>query len=1329
MIADDASAALTPAAPAARGPRAPRARARALRPPHSLLCALALLLALLLAAGPRPVRAWETEDQQIFDLQETLRSIEPAGDFYSVLEVPRSASVADINRAYRKKSMLYHPDKTSDPKLRKLHTLLTSMSSILKDDEMRKRYDGHLARGFPTWRGSGYYYDKYKPGLFTVVFFILFFVSVAQYIVGWIFYYREKQRIAEHVEALNELSYVQLKKHFQKRVLATGARGPSAPAAGPAADDDAKKAKAEGSPNLSKRALKSATPFELLLASGEIDRNEFTVRKPSLTDVAISRAAQIRMAQLPIVQTAGGRTRVAGSSSLVPARRQTEVPPISSAGSSAEGSESRHASMPPPQKHQVLFQLPHYAEPSVRSRSSTVSSSNLSQSARPAEYTFHPPAAAKYYLWDSTRIGPTLAFLPERIADMAIKIEDTAARAFMIHCTKVELHKPSSGTPPRGGVDLLDGSPDAARPTGYFLARVIRQPIEPASQSRPDEPSSPEREHQNRTESALSTSRTVLVVDRFDAGKQVLGYPTPNGALMPSVPAGDDVVIPVRFLANLALPNLSIKVVPIHPLRIVPTSLFHEISDWTDADAGSEAFGLMSIDQTRHLFLLSPDDPKSAELPLIGLWFKLHSSSPLDPRVHAACLRYLANKRLSKLDTGKQNMLVCMFPSNEELADATARAGSGLSALRGFGLIKPKMFECFYEASAESVALFVTEQTAAEGEVECSFSRVDLASTSQIGLCRAVERRLGIRLRQDSDYSDEVKRARSPTQPTSPPPVLGADQDAVSAGGNCTNEPTEHLGDPSGDQINADISVLPESQGSTTTALDAERPASESQQAKQDQQHAPTVSMQAIPSVPTPLPGGMDSQMLYMSMLQRQIEMLQAQIAVLTTQPPWAYYHAMPPQPGQPYPALASMPPQTLPGMSAGPFAPTPAFAQQPTAQAPPSQSSTAPHNRLGSSDPGSPAPQKVPSMSPVAPEQRQPAKPARVSTAMGTESPIVLRPPLNKAFSDPPRPVMLDAATNTSFMFDGGSACSSPERDASAAPSARLGDGEADSPRDELTTMMLESDLRRMHLTSISDALQPPADTGSNYAPVFDYANVSSSTSVPLHHPSSATMRRSSTHGSVRQGGLISRDGSRTSQAAALPDSGRRGRASETSHSKLWTDEPSADRDAGPLERPSACDIIAELVSDPEKSFVFEGSAATAPAAVPAFAPAPASAPVSVSAPAVASSPARVLGQARPPASPIKTTLRPLVHSPMRLPLRTQAGPAARSSRHDASKTPSELQRSHAGLSGHEDPDTSVAHEPYSRATFEYLQKYGLLEAESVADSAFDDSLLQPAF
>nr|KAJ3417812.1 hypothetical protein HK105_000762 [Polyrhizophydium stewartii] len=471
----------------------------------------------------------------------------------------------------------------------------------------------------------------------------------------------------------------------------------------------------------------------------------------------------------------------------------------------------------------------------------------------------------------------------------------------------------------------------------------------------------------------------------------------------------------------------------------------------------------MSIDQTRHLFLLSPDDPKSAELPLIGLWFKLHSSSPLDPRVHAACLRYLANKRLSKLDTGKQNMLVCMFPSNEELADATARAGSGLSALRGFGLIKPKMFECFYEASAESVALFVTEQTAAEGEVECSFSRVDLASTSQIGLCRAVERRLGIRLRQDSDYSDEVKRARSPTQPTSPPPVLGADQDAVSAGGNCTNEPTEHLGDPSGDQINADIS-------------------------------------------------GMDSQMLYMSMLQRQIEMLQAQIAVLTTQPP-----------------------------------------------------------------------------------------PVDVA-AMGTESPIVLRPPLNKAFSDPPRPVMLDAATNTSFMFDGGSACSSPERDASAAPSARLGDGEADSPRDELTTMMLESDLRRMHLTSISDALQPPADTGSNYAPVFDYAN--------------------------------------------------------TSHSKLWTDEPSADRDAGPLERPSACDIIAELVSDPEKSFVFEGSAATAPAAVPAFAPAPASAPV-----------------------------------------------------------------------GHEDPDTSVAHEPYSRATFEYLQKYGLLEAESVADSAFDDSLLQPAF
>ncbi|KAH9273858.1 hypothetical protein BASA83_003852 [Batrachochytrium salamandrivorans] len=233
------------------------------------------MLLLPLLVGLSMVHAWDTEDHEIFDLQDALVSIDPKADFYSVLEVPRTAEQAEINKAYRKKSRTFHPDKTTDTKLHRLHTLLTSISTILKDDDKRLRYDGHLSRGFPTWRGTDYYYSRYKPGLVEVVVFILFFISVAQYIIAWIFYHRQKQEIETKIGYLNELSYVQLKKHYQKRTKDNGSGNGSGSDTAPS------------SPAFIKRALKTSTPLELLIASGDIDRSEFVAKKPSLFDVVL----------------------------------------------------------------------------------------------------------------------------------------------------------------------------------------------------------------------------------------------------------------------------------------------------------------------------------------------------------------------------------------------------------------------------------------------------------------------------------------------------------------------------------------------------------------------------------------------------------------------------------------------------------------------------------------------------------------------------------------------------------------------------------------------------------------------------------------------------------------------------------------------------------------------------------------------------------------------------------------------------------------------------------------------------------------------------------
>ncbi|KAI8927400.1 hypothetical protein BC831DRAFT_412996 [Entophlyctis helioformis] len=208
-------------------------------------------------------QGWQKEDFELFDLQAALRKIDPKLDFYSVLELPRTASEREINKAYRRMSLAYHPDKTDNPKHRKLSTLLTNIATILKEDESRARYDGHLKRGFPAKGRLGYYYERYRPGVFMVFVILLLVVSVAQYITSWVFYYRRKQEVAAEIAELNTMSVMQLKKHLQRTFKETEA--------------------------FNKRALKTATesPFQILLASGEISKADYEVREPALSDTAI----------------------------------------------------------------------------------------------------------------------------------------------------------------------------------------------------------------------------------------------------------------------------------------------------------------------------------------------------------------------------------------------------------------------------------------------------------------------------------------------------------------------------------------------------------------------------------------------------------------------------------------------------------------------------------------------------------------------------------------------------------------------------------------------------------------------------------------------------------------------------------------------------------------------------------------------------------------------------------------------------------------------------------------------------------------------------------
>ena len=154
------------------------------------------------------VASWTPADHEIFRLRDEIAAAEgPETTFYDFLGVKPSASQEDISKAYRKKSRLIHPDKAkqsfiasraqSTPKTKpgqkkqkpgvhvskppseseiQAHVKKASerfarlgvIAKILKGSG-RERYDFFLENGFPAWRGTGYYYARFRPGLGTVL--------------------------------------------------------------------------------------------------------------------------------------------------------------------------------------------------------------------------------------------------------------------------------------------------------------------------------------------------------------------------------------------------------------------------------------------------------------------------------------------------------------------------------------------------------------------------------------------------------------------------------------------------------------------------------------------------------------------------------------------------------------------------------------------------------------------------------------------------------------------------------------------------------------------------------------------------------------------------------------------------------------------------------------------------------------------------------------------------------------------------------------------------------------------------------------------------------
>jgi len=149
--------------------------------------------------------AWDSDEYEIFDLVEELNE-GVNQNFYEYMELTSEATTSEIRKAYRKLSLVLHPDKNSAEDAALKFRWLASIYEVLKDPEKRKIYDRVLVEGLPDWRSPVFYFRRIrKIGLAECLCWLSVIVSVFQYFINKAHYWEKKFTLQENVKANKKL--------------------------------------------------------------------------------------------------------------------------------------------------------------------------------------------------------------------------------------------------------------------------------------------------------------------------------------------------------------------------------------------------------------------------------------------------------------------------------------------------------------------------------------------------------------------------------------------------------------------------------------------------------------------------------------------------------------------------------------------------------------------------------------------------------------------------------------------------------------------------------------------------------------------------------------------------------------------------------------------------------------------------------------------------------------------------------------------------------------------------------------------------------------------